>query len=121
MLGFDEKMPTVKNTTKKTTIAKNAKVCSSIFSKSIGLMFSKKRKSLIFVFEEETIVPLHMLMVFYPIDVLFLSKKKEVVEIKENFVPFSFYTPKSKALFIIELPKNTIEKSKTGLGDKISF
>lgn len=84
-------------------------------------MFSKKRKSLIFVFGEEKIVPLHMLMVFYPIDVLFLNESKEVMEIKESFRPFSFYTPKKKAMYIIELPSTTIKKTKTRIGDKISF
>ena len=114
-------MPTIKNNTRKTILSKNAKVCSSIFSKSIGLMFSKKRKSLVFVFEKEKIIPLHMLMVFYPIDVLFLNKKKEVVEIKERFMPFSFYTPKKEAIYIMELPKNTIKKTKTRVGDKLTL
>ena len=62
-----------------------------------------------------------MLMVFYPIDVLFLDKDRKVVELKENFRPFAFYTPKNNAQYIIELPKNTVKKSKTKLGDKISF
>jgi len=114
-------MPTIKNSTRKTILSRNAKVCSSIFSKSIGLMFSKKGKSLVFIFEREKIIPLHMLMVFYPIDVLFLDKNKVVVEIKENFMPFAFYTPKNKALYIIELPKNTIKKTKTRVGDKLDF
>src|SRR3989338_3728511 len=105
-------MVAIKNKTKKTVLSENAKVCSSILSKSIGLMFSKKRKSLVFIFGREKIIPLHMLMVFYPIDVLFLNKKREVVEIKEKFMPFSFYTPKKEAIYIMELPKNTIKKTK---------
>ena len=62
-----------------------------------------------------------MLFVFYPIDVLFLNKNKIVVEMKENFMPFSLYTPNKKALYIIELPKNTIQKTKTEVGNKINF
>ncbi|MDP7323060.1 MAG: DUF192 domain-containing protein [Candidatus Woesearchaeota archaeon] len=110
----------LKNTTKKTLIAKNAKVCKSIFSKTFGLMFSKK-KSLIFIFNKEKIIPLHMFFVFYPIEVSFLNKNKIVVEIKENFMPFSCYSPKNKAQYIIELPKGTIKKSKTAIGDNIEF
>jgi uncharacterized membrane protein (UPF0127 family) len=72
----------LKNTTKKTLIAKNAKVCKSIFSKTFGLMFSKK-KLLIFIFNKEKIIPLHMFFVFYPIEVSFLNKNKIVVEIKD--------------------------------------
>lgn len=114
-------MPTIRNNTRKTIISKNAKICSSIFSKSIGLMFSKKKKSLVFIFGREKIIPLHMLMVFYPIDVLFLNKNKRVVELKEKFMPFSFYTPKNEALYIIELPQDTVKKTRTSLGDEISF
>ncbi|MBI2135335.1 DUF192 domain-containing protein [Candidatus Woesearchaeota archaeon] len=114
-------MPKIKNKTKKTVLSENVEVCKSIFSKSIGLMFSKKKRSLVFVFDREKIIPLHMLMVFYPIDVLFLNKNKEVVEMKENFRPFTFYTPKSKALYIIELPQGMIKKTKTKAGDKIGF
>jgi len=62
-----------------------------------------------------------MLFVFYPIDVLFLDKNKIVVEIKENFMPFAFYTPKNKAQYVTELPKGTIKKSKTEIGDKIEL
>ena len=62
-----------------------------------------------------------MFFVFYPIDVLFLDKYKKVVEVKENFRPFEFYTPKNKALYTIELPQNTIKKTKTGIGNKINF
>ena len=111
----------IKNATKKTLLAENAKVCKNIFSRTLGLMFSRKQKSLIFIFKKEKIVPLHMLFVFYPIDVLFLDKDKKVVEIKENLRPFKFYTPKNKALYIIELSQNTIKSSKTKVGNKINF
>jgi len=110
----------IKNTTKKILLAKNAKVCKNIFSKSLGLMFSKPR-SLIFIFKKEKIIPLHMFFVFYPIDVLFLNKNKIVIEIKENFMPFTFHIPKKKAKYVIEIPKGTIKKSKTKIKDKIEF
>ena len=110
----------IKNTTKKTLLAKDAKPCKSIFSRTRGLMFSKPRP-LIFVFEKEKIIPLHMLFVFYPIDALFLDKNKIVVEIKENFMPFTLYSPKKKSKYILELPKDIIRETKAGIGDKIEF
>ena len=110
----------IKNLTRKKIIAGNARLCRSILSKAIGLVFSKK-KALIFVFKKEKIVPLHMLFVFYPIDVLFLNKEKIVVEKKEKFMPFTFYTPKNKAKYIIEIPTKLAKKTKTGIGDKIKF
>ena len=84
-------------------------------------MFSKKIRPLVFVFDKEKIIPLHMFFVFYPIDVLFLNKNKLVVEMKKSFRPFSFYTPKNKSMFVIELPDGTINRTKSGIGDKIEF
>jgi len=110
----------IKNTTKSIIISKNARICKNVLSKGFGLMFSRKQ-TLIFVFRKEKINPLHMLFVFYPIDVLFLDKNKVVVEIKKNFKPFSFYTPNKKSMYIIEIPKNIKEKIKTETGDKIEF
>ena len=111
----------IKNITKKRIIAENATICKNIIAKSLGLMFTLKPKTLIFIFKKEKIIPLHMLFVFYPIDVLFLGKNKVVVEIKESLMPFTVYTPKNKAKYIIELPQGTIKKTKTVLRDKIKF
>jgi len=111
----------IKNITKKRIIAENAAICKNIIAKSLGLMFALKPRTLIFIFKKEKITPLHMLFVFYPIDVLFLSKNKVVVEIKESLMPFSVYTPKNKAQYIIELPQGAIRKSKTNVKDKIEF
>lgn len=112
----------IKNITKKTIISKKKKFCNNIFSKGFGLMFSRKTdKSLVLDFNTEKIISLHMLFVFYPIDVIFLDEKKRVVEIKENFKPFRFYTPKKKARYVIELPESSVKRSKTMVGDRISI
>ncbi|MBI2658910.1 DUF192 domain-containing protein [Candidatus Woesearchaeota archaeon] len=112
----------VRNATKKRVIADNARLCNDIFSKFIGLMLSKKHsKTLIFKFNEEKTISLHMFFVFYPIDVLFLGKNKIVVDKKENFKPFRFYKSKRKAMYAIELPNGTIKKTKTSKGDNIKF
>jgi len=111
----------IKNISKKTTISKNARVCKGILSKSIGLMFLLRPKTLIFIFKKEKIIPLHMLFVFFPIDVLFLDKNKIVIEKKEKFLPFTFFTPKKKVMYVVELPHGKIKKSKTNVNDKIEF
>ena len=112
----------LKNKTKNKIIVEKIESCRNIFKKAKGLMFSRKEnKALIFIFSKEKIVPLHMLFVFYPIDIIFADKNKKVVEIKENFKPFSFYTPKNKTSYIIELPAGIIKKSKAEVGDSLSF
>ncbi len=92
------------------------KICNSLWSKARGLMFSSK-KNLVFVFDKEKRISLHMLFVFFPIDVLFLDKNKKIVEIKKNFRPFNFYTSKEKAKYVIEL----VEDSNYKIGEKIKF
>lgn len=62
-----------------------------------------------------------MFFVFFPIDVLFANKEKKIVEIKENFKPFTFYNPKKKAKYVIELPQNTIKNTKTKIDDTLEF
>ena len=112
----------IKNSAKKTMIMKESICIDGILSKFVGLMFSKKQnRGFIFRFNEEKIISLHMLFVFYPIDVLFLDKNKIAVEIKENFRPFAFYKPKKKAMYVVELPNGIVKKTKTSIGDKIEI
>ena len=112
----------IRNTSRNHILENKIKLCDTALSKFIGLMFSKKSDTtLIFKFDREKIVPLHMIFVFYPIDILFLNKEKVVVELKENFMPFTFYTPKKKAMYVIELPCNAIKNTRTEIRDRISF
>lgn len=112
----------IRNSTKKTAIPGKPIFLDDVFSKFLGLMFSiKQNKTLIFKFNQEKIIELHMFFVFYPIDVLFLNKNKIVVDKKENFKPFTFYESKKKAMYAIEMPNGIIRKTKTDIGDKIEF
>ena len=66
------------NKTKKTVLAKKYKICKSFLSKTIGLIFSLKPKTLLFIWKEEKIRNIHMILVFFPIDVLWLNKNKKL-------------------------------------------
>ncbi|MBN2458534.1 DUF192 domain-containing protein [Candidatus Woesearchaeota archaeon] len=114
------KMPKIRNVTRGTTISSTSIICKSIFRKARGLMFSSQ-KTLIFEFSDERIIPLHMMFVFFPIEVLFVGRDKKVAEIKESFMPWSFYTPKKKACYVIELESGLIRRSMTMVGDKLKF
>ena len=88
----------------------NYTICKNIFSQTRGLMFSSK-KTLVFVFPSERYVPLHTFFVFFPISVLFLDQNKRIVE-QTVMKPFTFYSPKHTAKYVVELPTKT--KIKTG-------
>jgi len=111
------------NKTKNKIMANEFRLCKNFICKLVGLMFSKKKKdfALIFEFKKDKRVSLHTFFVFYPIDIVFLNEKKEVIEIKENMKPFSFYFPKNKASYIIEFQTRIVKKTKTKIGDRIEF
>ena len=111
------------NLSKGTVLAKEYKRCTSLFSKGIGLMFTpqKQQKPLLFEFSKEKLVQLHMLFVFYPIDVIYLNQKREIVEVKQSLKPFSYYSPKHRAQFVLELPQGSIQRTESTVGDKVEF
>lgn len=108
------------NKTKKTVLSEDACAVSSLFGKAKGLMFSSQ-KELLFVEKKERFLPLHMLFVFFSIDVVYLDKKKQVVELKERLLPFMFYFPKNKAQYVLEVKAGTIKKTKTAVTDSLAF
>lgn len=108
------------NKSKDKRVAKEFLVCTSFLSKLKGLMFSRQ-KNIIFAFEKERLVALHMWFVFFPIDVVYLDAKKRVVEIIEGFLPFGYYSPKNKAKYVLELKKGSVRKGDIEIGDVIEF
>jgi uncharacterized membrane protein (UPF0127 family) len=108
----------------KRTIAKQVVFCRTLASQMRGLMFARKveDRALIMVFGEEQIVPLHMMFVFFPLDILFLDKSKKVVEMARDAKPFiSSILPKNKAMYVIELSSGTIKSKKIKLGERLCF
>lgn len=95
--------------------------CESIFSKMRGQMFRSYAKNMVFVFEKEQKVPLHMMFVFFSIDVLFLDSSCRVVELIEGLKPFRFYSPKNKAKYVVEVPSGVINSNGIKVGTEINF
>lgn len=108
-------------------IAENVKVLESVPSKMRGLMFSKKlvnSQAFVFVNKEESRQEssLHMLFVFYKIDVVWLDKKFEVVDLREGLVPFTpLIIPKKAAKYVIEMRNGKIKENKLEIGDRLKF
>ena len=111
----------IKNISKNKIVVKDYVKCYDWASKLFGLMFRKQITPLVFVFNKEKIISLHSFFVKFPIDVVFLNELFEVVELKQNLKPYQFYTPKNKALFVLELPEHSIVNSSIELRDIVSF
>lgn len=76
--------------------------CIGFFSLAFGLMF-RSRQNLIMEFPTVRRISLHMWFVFFPIDVLVLDSDRRIVEIKKNFMPFTFWTASKRGKYIVEL------------------
>jgi uncharacterized protein len=100
---------------------KDLRICKTIASKARGEMFRISPKYLLMIFDNEEIVALHMLFVFFPIEVIFLDKNQTIVEMKKKFLPFTFYTPSKKAKFVLETPTGFIEKKRLKVGNRLDF
>ena len=98
----------------------DAELVTSRLGQAVGLMFSRRRY-LIFVLPRERKLVMHMFFVLYPIDVVLLNSRREIVELKRGFRPFTFYPLRNKARYILELQKSSIEEHGMKTGDVIDF
>lgn len=110
---------------RKNIIVHRIRLCDNIFTQGTGLMFKSKRSvndtAWIFSFGKPRIIAITMMFVFFPIDLIFLDDKKNVVEIKEKIAPWTFYTPKKVASYCIELKAGTTRSKNIRPGDKMIF
>ena len=102
----------------KNKVISNAKYCNSFFSKSIGLMFSRKLEKGKSIILEGSNLNLHMFFVFFPLDIIYLDSSKKVVDIRQAYPFVSFVVPKEKAKYVIEMNKG---ENILKVGDKVEF
>ncbi len=111
------------NLTKNCQIASQSKTYKTVLSLARGLMFRKPlqdSEALILDMGGETSGSIHTFFVFFPIDVIWINRNLEVVDLQENVKPFvPWLYPKKRSRYVIELPKGAIKISGTEVGDKI--
>ncbi|HLC56152.1 MAG TPA: DUF192 domain-containing protein [Candidatus Nanoarchaeia archaeon] len=95
-------------------------IANAKFSNGFGLMFKKKLKDkegiILETLEGRLSSSIHMLFVFQTIDIIWLDKEWNIVDIKKNIKPFTlFVMPRKKANYILELSKANNLK----IGDKL--
>ncbi|VVB99096.1 putative ACR [uncultured archaeon] len=112
------------NNTSGKKIMEKTRIADDPSARGRGLMFEARKNfdyALIFVLPNESIVRamVHMLFVFFPIDIVFLDSKRRVVD-KATLKPWMLnYTPKAAAKYFIEMP---VGKSKfVKFGDIVSW
>src|SRR5579864_3021965 len=112
----------VYNKMKETFIATEAMVADSYFARLVGLIGKTKRWAQLG--KGLWIVPsrgVHTIGMMFPIDLIFLSKDKEVVHLEEFVRPFRISKVSLKAASVLELPPHTIYRSRTQVGDQLEI
>lgn len=112
----------VYNKTRETFVATEAGVADSYLTRLVGLLGKTKRwvqhgKGL-------WINPsrgVHTIGMLFPIDLIFLSKQKEVVHMEEHVRPFRISRVSLKATSVLELPPHSIYRSRTQVGDQFEI
>ncbi len=112
----------VYNKTRETFVATEVTVADNYFRRLVGLLGKTKRWAQLG--RGLWIVPsrgVHTIGMMFPIDLLFLSKEKQVVHVEEHVRPFRISKVSLKATSVLELPPHTIYRSGTQVGDMLEI
>ena len=104
----------------------NVEVAKTIEERRIGLMYRKKllnNEGMLFIFPREKIIQLWMKNTYIPLDVVFISENKVIVDIKKNMEKLSETIVKSKvkSRYALEFNAGLINKLDIEIGDKVLF
>jgi uncharacterized membrane protein (UPF0127 family) len=104
-------------------IAKNIDFARTMFSQVMGLMFRKSIPydySMIFILKKPSQVGIHMLFVFFPIEVIFLNEEKKIRGLF-RLRPWVGYKAMEDIKYIIEMKAGTIEMFHLCTGEEMEF
>lgn len=112
----------VYNKTRETFVATEATVADNYVRRLVGLL-GKTRRWARFG-RGLWIVPsqgVHTIGMMFPIDLIFLNKKKEVIHVEEYVRPFRISQISLKAASVLELPAHTVYRTGTKVGDSLEI
>ncbi len=104
------------NKTRQTTLAENAVIAKTPLKRMIGLLNRKGLEP----GEALIIKPcnsIHTFFMRFPIDVVFVDANNRITKTIRSMRPFRISGIYLNALFVIELPAGTLEKTSTQAGD----
>ncbi len=113
-------MPII-NKTKDSVLAESFEECRTFWQQTWGMMFRKQVVPLVFVFQREQLVKLHSWFCPDNMDLVFLDENWEVVELQPEWETRSSYASQRQCLFLLELPRGTIWRTNTQVGDVVQL
>ena len=110
----------IRNKTKETIIVENAIMGDTFWRRLIGLMGKAELE------DNSGIIltpcnSVHTMFMRFPIDVIFLNNKLEVLLIKQNLRPWSISPIVAGAKYVLEVNVGKTLESRTEVGDTIDF
>ena len=104
----------------------NVEVAKTIEERRIGLMYRKKllsNEGMLFIFPHEKIIQLWMKNTYIPLDVIFISKNKVIVDMKKSMEKLSetIIESKVKSKYALEFNAGLVNKLDIKIGDKVLF
>jgi len=83
-----------------------------------------QNSGLLFLFEKSAIYSFWMKDMNFPLDIIWINEDNLVVHIEKNLKPETFpniFSPKSEALFVLEVNAGLVDQYKIKLGSKVKF
>lgn len=104
----------------------NVEIAKTKEERRTGLMYRKKllnNEGMLFIFPREKIIQLWMKNTYIPLDVIFISENKVIVDIKKNMEKLSetIVESKVKSRYALEFNAGLINKLDIEIGDKVLF
>ena len=109
-------------------ITLNVEIADDKNERAKGLMFREKmdqNNGMLFIFDQESQVAFWMKNTLIPLDMIFIGKDLEIVDIK-NAVPCeadpcALYKPKSAAKYVLEVNYGFSKEKGISVGDKVNL
>ena len=95
-------------------ISEKSKLCNNFFSKALGFMFNFSRKYDSIILNSKN-TSVHMLFVFFPLQIAWLNSELEIVDIKNAYPFMPIVSSKKTSSYVLELK----QKKNIKVGDKI--
>jgi hypothetical protein len=101
----------------------------SLAHQAKGLMHREKldeNSGMLFIFSNEAKRTFWMKNTYIPLDLIYISKDKKIIEIKENLEPCqandcSTYTSVVEAQYVLEVNAGFVEKNQIKIGEEVAF
>jgi uncharacterized membrane protein (UPF0127 family) len=110
----------VTNLTKKTWLATKVRKADSFITRLVGLL----KRTTLGPEEALWLAPskgIHTIGMKFPIDVVFLDKENMVIGTVSGLVPYRITGIRLRGHSVLELPKGTLNKSRTEVGDQLEI